>query len=181
MELVVRDPLVAGLTTAEVDARRRVDGPNELPAPPRPSAVRMVVGELTHFFALLLWVAALLAAVAGMPQLALAIVVVVVVNGIFAFAQQHRAEQAAERLRDLLPRRATVRRDGKLAISDLTGGTFTITNGGIFGSLLSTPILNTPQVGILGMHAIQQRPVVRDGEIPEHRAGPAVEAVGRAP
>jgi 2-oxoglutarate dehydrogenase E2 component (dihydrolipoamide succinyltransferase) len=60
---------------------------------------------------------------------------------------------------------ATKARDGKLAISDLTGGTFTITNGGIFGSLLSTPILNTPQVGILGMHAIQQRPVVRDGEI----------------
>jgi len=60
---------------------------------------------------------------------------------------------------------ATKAREGKLAISDLTGGTFTITNGGIYGSLLSTPILNTPQVGILGMHAIQQRPVVRDGEI----------------
>ena len=45
------------------------------------------------------------------------------------------------------------------------GGTFTITNGGIFGSLLSTPILNAPQVGILGMHAIQQRPVARDGEV----------------
>ena len=45
------------------------------------------------------------------------------------------------------------------------GGTFTITNGGIYGSLLSTPILNAPQVGILGMHNIQQRPVVVDGEI----------------
>ncbi len=56
-------------------------------------------------------------------------------------------------------------RSGKLAISDLTGGTFTITNGGIFGSLLSTPILNTPQVGILGMHTIQQRPVARNGEV----------------
>jgi len=56
-------------------------------------------------------------------------------------------------------------RNGKLAISDLTGGTFTITNGGIFGSLLSTPILNTPQVGILGMHTIQQRPVARNGEV----------------
>ena len=56
-------------------------------------------------------------------------------------------------------------RDGKLELSDLQGGTFTITNGGIFGSLLSTPILNTPQVGILGMHTIQQRPVVIDGEI----------------
>jgi 2-oxoglutarate dehydrogenase E2 component (dihydrolipoamide succinyltransferase) len=56
-------------------------------------------------------------------------------------------------------------RDGKLELSDLTGGTFTITNGGIYGSLLSTPILNTPQSGILGMHNIQQRPVVINGEI----------------
>jgi 2-oxoglutarate dehydrogenase E2 component (dihydrolipoamide succinyltransferase) len=60
---------------------------------------------------------------------------------------------------------ATKARDNKLTISDLTGGTFTITNGGIFGSLLSTPILNTPQVGILGMHSIQQRPVARNGEV----------------
>jgi 2-oxoglutarate dehydrogenase E2 component (dihydrolipoamide succinyltransferase) len=56
-------------------------------------------------------------------------------------------------------------RDGKLEISDLTGGTFTITNGGIYGSLLSTPILNAPQAGILGMHAIQQRPVAKSGEV----------------
>ncbi|MFO7167403.1 MAG: 2-oxo acid dehydrogenase subunit E2, partial [Chloroflexota bacterium] len=48
---------------------------------------------------------------------------------------------------------------------DLQGGTFTITNGGVFGSLMSTPILNTPQVGILGMHAIKERPVVVGGEI----------------
>lgn len=51
-------------------------------------------------------------------------------------------------------------RDGKLTLDDLSGGSFTITNGGIFGSLLSTPILNSPQVGILGMHTIQKRPVV---------------------
>jgi 2-oxoglutarate dehydrogenase E2 component (dihydrolipoamide succinyltransferase) len=56
-------------------------------------------------------------------------------------------------------------RDNKLAIAELQGGTFTITNGGVFGSLLSTPILNTPQVGILGMHTIQQRPVAVDGEV----------------
>ena len=56
-------------------------------------------------------------------------------------------------------------RDGKLSIADLQGGTFTISNGGIFGSLLSTPILNPPQSGILGMHRIQERPVVQDGEI----------------
>jgi 2-oxoglutarate dehydrogenase E2 component (dihydrolipoamide succinyltransferase) len=56
-------------------------------------------------------------------------------------------------------------RDGKLTLEELQGGTFTITNGGIFGSMLSTPILNPPQVGILGMHNIVQRPVVMDGEI----------------
>jgi 2-oxoglutarate dehydrogenase E2 component (dihydrolipoamide succinyltransferase) len=56
-------------------------------------------------------------------------------------------------------------RDGKLKIEDLQGGTFTITNGGVFGSLLSTPILNAPQSGILGMHKIEQRPVVVDGKI----------------
>ena len=56
-------------------------------------------------------------------------------------------------------------RDGKLGIEELTGGTFSITNGGIFGSMLSTPILNPPQSAILGMHAIQQRPVVVDGEV----------------
>jgi 2-oxoglutarate dehydrogenase E2 component (dihydrolipoamide succinyltransferase) len=56
-------------------------------------------------------------------------------------------------------------RERKLALEDLQGGTFTITNGGIFGSLVSTPILNAPQVAILGMHKIQERPVVVDGEI----------------
>jgi 2-oxoglutarate dehydrogenase E2 component (dihydrolipoamide succinyltransferase) len=56
-------------------------------------------------------------------------------------------------------------RDGKLEIEDLTGGTFTITNGGVFGSILSTPILNPPQSAILGMHAIQERPVVEAGQI----------------
>lgn len=56
-------------------------------------------------------------------------------------------------------------REGKLSIEEMTGGTFTITNGGIFGSLLSTPILNPPQSGILGMHKIEQRPVVENNAI----------------
>jgi 2-oxoglutarate dehydrogenase E2 component (dihydrolipoamide succinyltransferase) len=60
---------------------------------------------------------------------------------------------------------ATKARENRLTIPELTGGTFTITNGGIFGSLLSTPILNTPQVGILGMHKIEERPVVVNKEI----------------
>jgi 2-oxoglutarate dehydrogenase E2 component (dihydrolipoamide succinyltransferase) len=56
-------------------------------------------------------------------------------------------------------------RDGKLSIDEMQGGTFTITNGGIYGSLMSTPILNAPQSGILGMHRIEERPVVRNGQI----------------
>jgi 2-oxoglutarate dehydrogenase E2 component (dihydrolipoamide succinyltransferase) len=59
----------------------------------------------------------------------------------------------------------TKAKDGKLNIDELTGGTFTITNGGVFGSLLSTPIINPPQSAILGMHSIQQRPVAEDGEV----------------
>ena len=56
-------------------------------------------------------------------------------------------------------------RDGKLAMEDLVGGTFTISNGGVYGSLMSSPILNPPQVGILGMHKIQERPVAIDGQV----------------
>jgi 2-oxoglutarate dehydrogenase E2 component (dihydrolipoamide succinyltransferase) len=56
-------------------------------------------------------------------------------------------------------------RDGKLAMEDMQGGTFTITNGGVYGSLMSTPILNPPQSGVLGMHRIEERPVVVDGKI----------------
>ena len=56
-------------------------------------------------------------------------------------------------------------RDGKLSIEEMQGGTFSITNGGVFGSLLSTPILNAPQSGILGMHRIEERAVVKNGQI----------------
>ena len=56
-------------------------------------------------------------------------------------------------------------RDGKISIEDLQGGTFTVTNGGIYGSMLSTPILNPPQSGVLGMHNIIERPVVKNGQI----------------
>ena len=55
--------------------------------------------------------------------------------------------------------------EGKLSIDEMTGGTFTVSNGGTFGSLLSTPILNPPQTGILGMHKIQERPVAINGEV----------------
>ena len=60
---------------------------------------------------------------------------------------------------------ATKAREGKLSIEEMTGGTFTITNGGVFGSLLSTPIINPPQTAILGMHAINERPMAVNGQV----------------
>jgi 2-oxoglutarate dehydrogenase E2 component (dihydrolipoamide succinyltransferase) len=56
-------------------------------------------------------------------------------------------------------------RDNKLTLEEMTGGTFTITNGGVFGSMMSTPIINAPQSAILGMHNIVERPVARDGQV----------------
>jgi calcium-translocating P-type ATPase len=96
----------------EAAARLACDGPNRLPAPGRVPAWRRLAAEMFHFFALLFWIAGGLAFVAGMPQLGVAVFVVVVLNGVFAFVQEERAEHAAERLRDLLPRFVTVVRDG---------------------------------------------------------------------
>ncbi len=101
-----------GLTTAEAHQRLMEHGRNELVTERRPSPVWLLVRQMTHFFALLLWGAALLAVVAGLPQLAVAIVIVIVINGGFAFVQEYRADQAVERLRSLLPAFAVVRRDG---------------------------------------------------------------------
>ncbi|WP_439657866.1 cation-translocating P-type ATPase [Lentzea sp. HUAS TT2] len=103
-----------GLSSAEAARRLHDDGPNVLPQTRRRHPLLLLVEQLVHFFALMLWVAAVLALVAGMPALAVAIVVVVVLNGVFAFAQEYRADRAAQRLRDLMPLRATVRRDGHL-------------------------------------------------------------------
>ena len=105
------DP-AAGLTTREaLETLERV-GRNVLPEPTRPPTWRRLAAQFAHFFALLLWGAAALALLGGMPALAIAIVAVILLNGSFAFVQQSRAERAAEGLRDLLPALATVIRDG---------------------------------------------------------------------
>lgn len=109
----VADPRRAGLSSTEAHARLARAGPNRLPPPRRRSAPRRFVRQLVHFFALVLWAAGLLAFVADLPELGVAIFVVVVVNAVFAFAQETRADRAAERLRDLLPQRITVRRDDR--------------------------------------------------------------------
>jgi calcium-translocating P-type ATPase len=104
-------PAHQGLSTAEA-ARRRPPGGNRLPVEGPPSPVRLLVQQMVHFFALLLWGASVLAYIGGMPQLAIAIAVVVVLNGAFAFVQEYRADRAAEALRELVPHRVTVVRDG---------------------------------------------------------------------
>jgi calcium-translocating P-type ATPase len=107
-----------GLTSAVAAERLRADGPNSLPHARPPSAWRQFGAELVHFFALLFWAAAALAFVAGLPELGIAVIAVVVLNALFAFFQQRRAERAAEQLRDLLPRKATVVRDGRRQVID---------------------------------------------------------------
>ena len=101
-----------GLTSAEVAIRQVEGGPNRLQSAKPVSAWRQLLFEMVHFFAVLLWVAGVLAIIAGMPQLGVAVFVVIVLNGLFAFVQERRAEHAAEQLRRLLPRRCTVVRDG---------------------------------------------------------------------
>lgn len=78
---------------------------------------------------------------------------------------RHAEKMSMAGIEGEIKRLALGARNNKLAMDELGGGTFTITNGGVFGSLLSTPILNAPQSGILGMHAIQQRPVAVDGQV----------------
>jgi 2-oxoglutarate dehydrogenase E2 component (dihydrolipoamide succinyltransferase) len=78
---------------------------------------------------------------------------------------RHAEKMTFAKIETEIKRLAGATRDGKLSLEELSGGTFTITNGGIFGSLLSTPILNPPQSGILGMHVIQKRPVVINDKI----------------
>ncbi|HYQ45442.1 MAG TPA: cation-transporting P-type ATPase [Polyangiaceae bacterium] len=106
------DAPLLGLSSIVAAERLRSNGKNELPPPKRVPAWRQIVAQLTHFFAILLWVAGLLAIIGGMPELGVAIFVVIVMNGLFAFLEEHRAERASHHLQRLLPRRAAVRRDG---------------------------------------------------------------------
>ncbi|MEC5193322.1 MULTISPECIES: cation-translocating P-type ATPase [unclassified Arthrobacter] len=107
-------PGVAGLSSSEAARRLAQAGANKLPETSAVPAWRRLLAELTHFFAVLLWCASVLAYVAGMPQLAIAIAVVILVNGVFAYIQQERAQHAAAKLRELLPAMVSVRRDGRI-------------------------------------------------------------------
>jgi magnesium-transporting ATPase (P-type) len=102
----------AGLTTSEAATRLVEVGSNAVDTGRRVPAWRMLVAELTHLLAVLLWIAAALALLAGTPALAIAIVVIILLNAAFAFWQEYRADRSAQRLRELLPASARVVRDG---------------------------------------------------------------------
>ncbi|WP_052808388.1 cation-translocating P-type ATPase [Methyloterricola oryzae] len=106
-----------GLSVEQAQARLRTFGRNELPRPRGPSSLRQLLNQMIHFFALMLWGAAFLAFAGEMPQLGVAIILVIVVNGVFSFVQEYRAERATRALAALLPESTVVRRSGrKLAI-----------------------------------------------------------------
>jgi len=97
---VLEQSSTAGLTSVEAARRLERDGRNVLPRSGQRSALLQFVGELVHFFAAMLWIAAGLAWLAGLSSLAVAIAAVVVLNAVFSFVQERRADRAAERLRE---------------------------------------------------------------------------------
>jgi 2-oxoglutarate dehydrogenase E2 component (dihydrolipoamide succinyltransferase) len=86
-------------------------------------------------------------------------------KGLFVPVLKHAEHMSLAEVEMAIKHYAQKAKDGKISIEDLSGGTFTISNGGVYGSLMSTPILNPPQSGILGMHKIEQRPVVINGKV----------------
>ncbi|MFN8196217.1 MAG: HAD-IC family P-type ATPase [Nocardioidaceae bacterium] len=108
----------AGLTTVEAEERLRRDGANAVPEPRRAGLLHALLAQLTHLLALLLWVAAGFALLAGLPALAVAIVVIVVLNAVFAFWQEYRADRSTRELERLLPVRCRVVRDGAETLVD---------------------------------------------------------------
>ena len=114
-----------GLSGKEAEIRRQCYGRNELPKPPGTRLLRGFCAELTQFFALLLWVAAGLAFATGTPQLGVAIILVILINALFSFIQEYRAEQATKALALLLPQQAAVVRGGQqtaITVEELVPG-----------------------------------------------------------
>lgn len=122
-----------GLDDAEVAARRSEHGPNVVPEAARARPVLLLVRQLTHLLAVLLWIAAGLAVLGGMPVLGVAIAVIVLLNGLFAFWQEYHADRSTQRLRDLLPASARVVRSGRersVAATELVVGDLVLLTAG---------------------------------------------------
>jgi magnesium-transporting ATPase (P-type) len=124
---------MGGLTTQQALELLDRHGPNELPRSSGPGVARQLFAQFFHFFAILLWVAGGLAIVAQLPELGVAIFCVILLNGLFAFAQEHRAEKVGESLREIVPRRTIVIRDGRqreIDSKDLVPGDVVLLTGG---------------------------------------------------
>jgi calcium-translocating P-type ATPase len=126
-------PSTTGLTSQDASARLALDGPNRIPTSRGTPLWREFVNQLIQFFSLMLWVAGFLSFFAGMPQLGIAIFVVILINATFAFSQEFRAERASESLRDLLPRLTVVIRDGErkeIDVGDVVTGDVIVLRSG---------------------------------------------------
>ena len=122
-----------GLSAEEVVQRRKLHGPNFFPPPTRLPLWSRLLSQFIHFFAIMLWIAGVLAIAAGMLHLGIAIFVVIVLNGLFAFVQEYRADKTAERLCKLMPMRATVireRRRQSIDATELVPGDLIVVNAG---------------------------------------------------
>ncbi|MDO8731656.1 MAG: cation-transporting P-type ATPase [Actinomycetota bacterium] len=181
---------VQGLTAEQVQTSLAVHGRNAMPQPRRPSSLRRFVGQLLHFFALMLWGAAALALIAGMPQLGVAIIAVVILNAVFAFVQEGRADRAAERLRSLLPTSATVIRDGKrreIDAADVVVGDLIALDPGdripADGSIVRATALSLDTSMLTGesrpSHAIPDDPVFAGTFVVEGEGTAVMSAVGK--
>ena len=159
-------PPAEGLTSAQAREALARHGPNVLEEAERPHWVLRFCQNLIHLFAVLLWGAALLATVAGMPELSLAIVAVILVNAVFSFVQEYRAEQAVEALRRILPRRVRVRRDGRpqeITADDIVPGDLMLLTAGdrvsADGELVSGIEIKLDMSTLTGeSHPVRRRP-----------------------
>jgi calcium-translocating P-type ATPase len=155
-----------GLTTAEAGRRRATTGPNRLERLRRRSLAMRLLEQFWSFFAVLLWIGGALAVLAGMPELGIAIFAVIVVNGVFSFLQEYRAERAVEALQELLPREITVRRDSverRVPTVDLVPGDVVRLEEGsqvpADGQLLEATALRIDQSALTGEpHAVLKSP-----------------------
>lgn len=122
-----------GLSSKTAQRLLQAHGPNRLPESRGSGVARQLLAQFFHFFAVLLWIAGGLAFVADLPELGIAIFGVIILNGLFAFIQEHRAEKAGQRLREIVPRRTTVIRDGTPRVvdsDDIVPGDLVVLAGG---------------------------------------------------
>jgi magnesium-transporting ATPase (P-type) len=168
-----------GLTADEATAILGVVGPNLIPQRDTVGPLRRLVAQMTHFFAVMLWAAAVLAFVGGMPQLGVAIAVVVVVNGVFSFSQEERAAKATAALAELMPDTVAALRDGRRTLvpaADLVPGDVLVLRE---GDRVSADARILESAGLLVDHQMltgESEPVERDARTPSEAPSDPAEA-----